>query len=211
MNRYFYILLILILADRVAPEQQENLACFPLNYLRDNIGENVMFKTIPNYPNYQFNTETLDIKSLARITLRKDGRKLPVKEKHLFLTISDKGYCRISLYNEDGKKNFKRSQISWLVKYGSLPSEHLQIDHIDGNKLNDHIDNLQQLTKRENISKGFQQNGTKYNLPPGVSLHIQTKKYISQIWIDGKTKYLGLFKTITEASNAYQKEVTLLL
>lgn len=38
----------------------------------------------------------------------------------------------------------------------------------------------------------------------GVSLHKATGKYVAQINIDGKKKYLGLFITIAEASTAYE-------
>jgi len=167
-----------------------------------------MFKAIPNFPNYQFNPETLEVKSLKRKAYCGLGRYNTVKEKILKLCKNHKGYYQYILYNDKGGKRFSRSQISWLVRYGSLPQKPLQIDHIDANKTNDYWWNLQALTNRENCSKRYWQNGTKY--PTGVYLHKTSQKYMARIQINGQEIYLGLHKTVVAASNAYQKEVALL-
>ena len=113
------------------------------------------------------------------------------------------GYYQFSLWDNGNRTLFGRYQISWLVEYGSLPPKPLQIDHIDGDKTNDHIKNLQALTSRENCSKAHQQNGK--TLPAGVSYKKRNKKYVAQIWIDNKKKHLGLFTTVELASASYQK------
>lgn len=81
---------------------------------------------------------------------------------------------------------------------------HETIDHIDGDKLNNYIGNLQIISIRENISK---QNRPKMSSKyTGVYFNKQVKKWQSQIEINGKLKYLGLYSDEKEASDAYQRE-----
>jgi len=77
------------------------------------------------------------------------------------------------------------------------------IDHIDHNPLNDNVDNLQQITVRENSSKDkWRYNkSSKYT---GVSYVVRSKKWSANININRTLYYLGLFKTEIEAHKAYQ-------
>jgi hypothetical protein len=80
----------------------------------------------------------------------------------------------------------------------------LVVDHIDNNKQNNNINNLQIITQRENVVKEII---LKKTLPIGVCFDKSRNKYISQIKINGKQIYLGRFKTTEEASNAYQNKL----
>jgi hypothetical protein len=84
------------------------------------------------------------------------------------------------------------------------PRKGLDVDHIDGNTINNHLDNLQLLTHRANVAKGHRKNRA---LPTGVYYLASTKKYIAYAVIQSKTRYLGIYKTPEEASAAYQKAV----
>jgi len=81
-----------------------------------------------------------------------------------------------------------------------------QIDHIDENKQNNRIDNLQLLTRRRNTAKSFIYKGNKTSKYTGVSRHKQ-EKWVSQIKINGEIKRLGRFKDEYKAHLAYQKEL----
>lgn len=78
------------------------------------------------------------------------------------------------------------------------------VDHIDSNRLNNSIENLQVVSKRYNSSR---EKSLKSGLPTGVVWHKRDKKYMSYIKINGKTTFIGYFKTIEEASAAYQNKV----
>ena len=71
------------------------------------------------------------------------------------------------------------------------------IDHIDGDKLNNRIENLRIVTQQQNQ---FNQKRAK-----GYCWHKQNKKWMAQIHIDEKKKHLGCFKTEEEAREAYLK------
>lgn len=161
-----------------------------------------MWKTIPKYQNYQFNTETLEVRSLERYIKHWRGGKSIRRGRTLKPNLAKDGYYYFTLLNRYGSKNFKRSQICWLVNSGSLPPKHLRIDHIDGDITNDLFNNLQLLTHRKNIAKGYKDKGRE--LPTGVYWRADAGKYVSTIWGNNKKHHLGYFKSVQEASRAYQ-------
>ena len=71
------------------------------------------------------------------------------------------------------------------------------------NSLNNNVNNLQVITKRENSSKD-KKGISKYT---GVTFNKKTNKWRSQIWINGQNKTLGSFDDELEAHRAYQKEL----
>ncbi len=78
------------------------------------------------------------------------------------------------------------------------------IDHIDDNPLNNRVDNLQIITHRNNVYKTQGKYSSKFK---GVCYYKQTGKWISQITINGKLKFLGLFECELQASEAYQNKL----
>lgn len=76
------------------------------------------------------------------------------------------------------------------------------VDHIDHNKLNNNVENLQILSHRENVSKRQKEYSSKHI---GVTWHKKAKKWVAQATKQGeKRKYLGLFKTENEATEAIE-------
>lgn len=77
-------------------------------------------------------------------------------------------------------------------------SDNNQIDHIDGDKLNNHITNLRVVTQAQNcqnkIAKGYYYNK-------------KAKKWQSAIRVNGKRTYLGYFNTEEEAKQARAEAV----
>jgi len=113
-----------------------------------------------------------------------------------------KGYERITL---SGKNRFKIHQLVWNnFGDGEYDGYKLQIDHIDNNKSNNRIDNLQLLTTRENTTKSkiSKNNSSKY---PGVCFYKRDRNWQSQIKIGGKLHFLGRYENEIDAANAYKK------
>ena len=98
------------------------------------------------------------------------------------------GYTRIGV----DKKTYR---IHRLVAQAFIPNPNNfpEVNHKDKNKANNHIDNLEWCTHRENIEHSY---GTKY---PGTYLHNRGNKYIAQIVHNKKTIYLGSYKTQKDA------------
>ena len=62
--------------------------------------------------------------------------------------INQKGYVSIKLF----KKKYQAHRLVWIMHNGDIPEE-LTIDHIDNNKVNNKIQNLQILTRSDNAKK----------------------------------------------------------
>jgi hypothetical protein len=80
----------------------------------------------------------------------------------------------------------------------------LVVNHIDFNKLNNNLVNLEIITNRENCNKKHLKSSSKY---VGVAWCKASKKWRAMIDINNKSNYLGLYNTELEASNAYQNKL----
>lgn len=103
------------------------------------------------------------------------------------------GYILIRI---DGKK-WKAHKLAWLYMKGKLP--HMDIDHKDGNALNNAIDNLRLCMNPQNQANR-KRNKNKI-LPKGVRLN--GRKYVARITFRKQQITIGTFKTAKEASDAY--------
>jgi hypothetical protein len=63
------------------------------------------------------------------------------------------GYVRLDLTTNRGRVSRFCHQVVYECFHGSVDGSLFDIDHIDGNKLNNKIDNLQKLTRQEHILK----------------------------------------------------------
>jgi len=105
------------------------------------------------------------------------------------------GYCSVGFY----KTTAYVHRIIFLMHHGYIPEF---IDHIDGNTLNNKIENLRPATKSTNgMNRGKQKNNTSgYK---GVYFSNGRKKWIAQIKINQKMKSLGGFDNIEDAHQCY--------
>ena len=113
--------------------------------------------------------------------------------------ISNKGYKQVQLYKNGEKKIFLIHRLL-AIHFIENPNDYLFVDHIDINPLNNSLDNLRWVTKSINTRNC--KNRGKYL--KGVYKH--GKKFVAQIYIDGKSKHLGTFDTELEAHNCYMLE-----
>jgi hypothetical protein len=79
-----------------------------------------------------------------------------------------------------------------------------EIDHINGNRLDNRRCNLRVVTRRQNSQNRHVPQKSKY---PGVCWHKWAKQWITKIKINGKQKHIGYFRTEIEAFEAYKKAV----
>ena len=105
------------------------------------------------------------------------------------------GYVYIQLNN----KSYRAHRLAWLLTYGNFPTK--DIDHKDGNKANNSIDNLREVTKEQNNQNKF--SARKDNKLGVLGVTFRYGKFLSHIKKNGKRTFIGKFETIEEASNAY--------
>jgi len=104
------------------------------------------------------------------------------------------GYAQIRIYSAD----YRIHRIIWCYHFGPIPSK-LQIDHIDGNKKNNMIENLRLATHSQNKSNNKRaQRNSKSNIL-GVSWCKISSKWRATIQINSKQKHLGVFANQEDA------------
>jgi hypothetical protein len=121
----------------------------------------------------------------------------------------DRGYYRISLSKYGKKKTFRVHQLVAMAFLGHTPdgTTKIVVDHIDSNGLNNHKDNLQLITNRENLSK---ERSLKKGIPTGVSFDKSLNKYVAKIGLNGRSKHLGYFEDQNEALLVYKQALKMI-
>ena len=92
--------------------------------------------------------------------LTEDGRIYSKVSSRFLKTHLDKdGYEKVRLVCEDGKRHTFSVHRLMLENFNPIDGmENLQVNHIDGNKLNNHINNLEWVTCKENIQHAKEHN-----------------------------------------------------
>ena len=153
------------------------------------------FRDIPSYEGIYQVSNLGRVKSLAR----KDFIGRPLNEKILKSCKNVYGYFVVSLRKDGKQKTIQIHQLVAMAFLGHVPCGHaIEVDHIDEDKLNNRLENLQLLTSVEHKGKG---SSSKYT---GVSWCKRNSKWSSNIRVKGKLKYLGDFYLELEAAYAYQ-------
>lgn len=101
-----------------------------------------------------------NIKSLERTVIRKNGRPYFAKEKECRCHPDGSGYL-MAFLSKDGK--LSRFKVHRLVASAFIPNlgNKPQVNHKDGNKKNNSVENLEWVTNSENIAHAYR-NGLKH-------------------------------------------------
>lgn len=151
-------------------------------------------------PGYEGIYMVSNLGRIKRLNYRNTG-----KERILKLYKNVYGYLYISFKKDNKVKTYAVHGLVFdmfgLEKRNGVT---LQIDHIDGNKENNCIENLQLLSARENNSKMQLTKKYKTSRFIGVCWDKTANKWQSNIYINNKLYYLGKFDSEEQASEAYQ-------
>lgn len=127
----------------------------------------------------------------GQIYSKRSGK--PVGYKH------STGYMHIKIYN----KQIKVHRLVWKLFYGVWPTK--ELDHIDGNKSNNCIFNLREVSRSENQKNTYKHRNGRL---VGTTLHKVSGLWRAYYLIDGVQKSAGYFKTEQEAHAAYLAAVS---
>ncbi len=131
------------------------------------------------------------------------------KKRTIKSRLDKDGYLRVVLYKNGFPTTKKVHQLVAICFLEHIPcGNKIVVDHIDRNKLNNNVENLQLISQRQNLSKDKKNKSSKYT---GVSWHIQRKKWYAAIRIDGKKVNLGSYLNEEDARDAYNKKLAELL
>jgi len=103
-------------------------------------------------------------------------------------SLDSKGYVVLKLNNLP----YKMHRIIWVYHYDTI-SSNLQIDHIDGNKANNKIENLRLATNSQNNFNNKRAYGNSKSNILGVHWCKTKRKWVSQIRKNNKSIHLGYF------------------
>lgn len=113
-----------------------------------------------------------------------------------------KEYKSVVLYkNKIGKpySNHRLVAYEFILNVNNKPC----VNHINGNKIDNVVSNLEWVNSRENSSHRY----INKTLPTGVSKVKKCQKYTAQIIVNKKKIYLGNFDLPSEASKAYNNAI----
>lgn len=160
--------------------------------------ENLEWRPIPGYEGFFIISEYGDIKSLPREIIRSNGRNFFMKEGKLLKPfISNCGYKRIALRNNEKKIKYSVHRLVALA-FLELDDSRPFVNHIDGDRSNNHFSNLEWSNMRENNCHRFL-NKNKTSKYIGVSYIKAKKKFVATISFEGIGRTLGHFDNEEDA------------
>lgn len=151
-----------------------------------------IWKNIDGYkPIYQV-SNTGNVRSLARETMARYS--IQRKTRILKTSIDHVGYNVVYLYDKFGKRRTVRVHRLVAMAFIKNPNGLLEIDHIDGNKQNNFVDNLKWVTHKENCNN----EKTAIKQRKYIGEKAKHKRSISAYTMDGEL--VGKWPTITMAA-----------
>lgn len=114
----------------------------------------------------------------------------------------NKGYAIRNKYSERVGGKVRAEGIRMHREILSAPKG-MQVDHVDGNGLNNTRENLRICSSQQNNRNRKAVEGTsKFK---GVTVYCPGEKWFAQIWVNKKSIFLGYFKDEKEAARAYNE------
>ncbi len=157
--------------------------------------ENEIWKDIPNYEGHY------QVSNFGRVKSFYKHKRGKLKK----LTLTSKGYFYTGLSKDGMTKIFSLHGLVCMAFKGHVPTKnrYIHIDHIDNNKQNNRLENLQIISARENTAKAVKRKSQYY----GVT-QFKNGRWMARLENKGVRKYLGTFDTDKLASIAYQKALS---
>lgn len=157
-----------------------------------------VWKEVPGYEGYYEISSFGRVRSADRNVIYRDGQVHFIKGRSRRPNINNRGYYYLPL-NKDGKHWY--AKVHRLVAMAFLPNplNLPEVNHKDGNKLNNHADNLEWCTHSENHKHLYKMGNSNIDYE-----RERRKRKILQL--DMKTgEVVGSWNSIIEAERHYNK------
>lgn len=126
------------------------------------------------------------------------GRRGSAKAGDVAGTVETNGYIRLRI---DGRR-YQAHRLVWLIAFGRMPDG--EIDHINGNRSDNRLANLRDVTGRQNTQNRQRAYKSKARTDVvGPSFQTSRGMWLVNIRVDGRSKFIGRYLTIDEAESAY--------
>ncbi|MBE9490945.1 MAG: HNH endonuclease [Bacteroidetes bacterium] len=161
-----------------------------------------IWKDVPGYEGFYQASSLGRIKGLDRLKWNRFKYYIH-KGRILKPSLSKNGYLRVQLCLNNKIKYKNIHQIIAITFLNHIPNGRIDVvNHINFNKQDNRVENLEITTTRENSNKKHLKSVSKYI---GVGWHKATNKWYASITIKGKNKWLGVYSKEYDAHLAYQK------
>lgn len=101
-------------------------------------------------------------------------------------------------------KLIKVHRIVYSLYYNTEIDNNLVIDHINGNKSDNRIENLRAITHRENLQNSYKHREGRHK---GID-QMKNNKYRARIHYNGKTYTLGIYKDLEQAISKHNQAMS---
>lgn len=111
-----------------------------------------IWKQIKGYEGLYEISSLAKVKSISRL---RTGGNNAIRERIMKPYLSRTGYHKVVLSKNKQDKHISVHRLIALVFVGEPPTDKHEVNHIDGNKLNNSIDNLEWVTRSQNLSHAY--------------------------------------------------------
>ena len=165
-----------------------------------------IWKDIPNFEGSYQVSNLGNLRSLDRTVVYCNGVERFYKGRLLKGYVDSRGYRQTAISIGGKGRNYKYAQLVAMAFLGHKPDGlTLVVDHINGIRDDDRVENLRIVTNRQNTSTCFRADkGSLSSIYVGVSWYNSHSKWVARVQYNGSYISLGCFHDEVEASNAYQ-------
>lgn len=164
-----------------------------------------IWKDVPGYEGSYKVSSLGNIRSISRLVKSKSNSTRFLRGRILKPKVGTNGYYNVELYKEGKGKWYTIHQlVAQSFLNHKIDNYTKVVNHIDHNRLNNNVKNLEVTTARENTNKKHIKSSSDY---VGVNFNKARGKWIARIMVKGVSKYLGGYDNEYDAHIAYQKEL----
>ena len=180
------------------------------NKIINRVAEVEIWKPIFGYEGLYEVSNLGNVKSLERKTFRTLTGWSTQKERILKSCPNPRGYLTVQLSkNGVGKTRVIYRLVAEAFLNHFSKGYSLVVNHIDLNKKNNRLDNLELISQRENANHKHLKAG-RSSIYTGVCLIKATNKWKATIHVNGKNRHLGFYNFEIDAHEKYQEALALI-
>ena len=128
--------------------------CFIFVIIKNNNMETEIWKPVKDYENYYEVSSEGNIRTIERVIILSTHQYLK-KQKLLTQFKDPRGYFHVKLYNGLGKCKSLTTHRIVALTFLDNPKGLIEVNHIDHNKHNNHLSNLEWITRSDNIKHSY--------------------------------------------------------
>lgn len=168
------------------------------------------WRNIPGFEGYYQVSDMGNVRSLDRWVTYSNGGDRFYKGRIIDGSVNNKGYRKFTLRKNSRGRAYSASQLVAMAFLNHTPNGHESvIDHKNGIRTDDRVENLQIVTNRANCTTCFRSNEDSFTSDHvGVSWHTHHSKWRSRINYENIEIHLGFHNNELDASDAYQKALS---